>query len=126
MFQQKHGQRVGFLSTRAARTPNAKASWTAAGCGLVLPFRKNVLQQKVEVPGLAKEMGLIGGDAIDHHGTLVQLIGLRYQVVVLLHAVQAQQAQPAGNPAGQQSVLVHSQPDPSLPIDQLLEPSKQC
>jgi hypothetical protein len=90
MFQQKHGQRVGFLATRAARTPNAKASWTAASCGLVLPFRKNVLRQKVEVPGLAKKMGLVRGNAIDHHGTLVQLIGLRYQVVVLLHAVQTQ------------------------------------
>jgi hypothetical protein len=66
------------------------------------------VREKVEVPGLAKKMGLVGGDAIDHHGTLVQLIGLCYQVVVLLHAVQSQEAEAAGNPAGQQSVLMHS------------------
>jgi len=59
--------------------------------GLVLPFRKNVLREKVEVPGAREKNGYsLVVDAIDHHGTLVQLIGLGYQVVVFLHAVQTQ------------------------------------
>jgi hypothetical protein len=55
-------------------------------------YGEDVLREKVEVPGLAKEMSLVGGDVINHHGALVQLIRLRHQLVVLLHAGQAEEA----------------------------------
>jgi hypothetical protein len=65
-----------------------------------------VLQEKVKVPGLTEEMSLVGGNAIDHDGTLVQLIGLDQQLVIVLHTAQPKKAQAAGQPAGQQGVLV--------------------
>src|ERR1700719_1180594 len=93
--------------------------------GLLLPSGKDVLQEKVKVPGLAKEMGLVCRDAIDHDRTLVQLIGLAEQNVVVLHAIQAQQAKTARQSSCQQSVLVSSQPYSRFPVDQLLKLTEQ-
>ena len=91
-----------------------------SGGGFLLPFGKHLALEVVEVPGLAEEMSLVGGDAVDHHRPLVLLVGLGHQLVVLLHIAQAEKPQPAGEPAGQQGVLVGCEPNTRLLVNQLL------
>ena len=77
------------------------------------------------MPRLTEEMSLVGGNAIDHHGTLVLLIGLRDKLVVVLHVAESQKAQTPGEAASQQSVLMSGEPNPRLPVDQLLKLGEQ-
>jgi len=69
------------------------------------------LREKLKMPGLAEEMRLVGGDAVNHHGTLMLLVRVRDELEIFLHAFQAKQAQTLGEASCEQRVLVIAEPD---------------
>src|SRR5438270_2367106 len=66
---------------------------------------------------LAEEVGLVGGDAVEHDGALVLLVRLRDEFVILAHAGKAEQAQAPREPSGEQGRLVRRKPDSGFAVD---------
>lgn len=90
-----------------------------------MPARKNLLREKLKVPGLAEKMRLVGGDAVNHHGALMLLVRVSDELKIFLHAFQAKQAQTLGEASGEQGMLVIAEPDARFLVDQALELAKQ-
>jgi hypothetical protein len=64
MAIQQHGQGIGLLAGGAGRAPDAQVF-------LAAPLRQEFLDQEIEMPLLAEEIGFVGGDQVD--GTLALL-----------------------------------------------------
>src|SRR5207244_356613 len=87
---------VRLLSAGAARAPDSQTPAIAPQRPLA-DLREEIFTQEIEVVALAKKIGLVGGDAVDHLEPLRAVgIGAHQVVVIFAEARETEVAQPPG------------------------------
>src|ERR1039458_9331187 len=120
-FEQKHGQRVGLFSGRAAGAPEANPFKAERTFGLQ-DLGKNHVAQRIQLGGVTEHVGFADGDFIQQQAQLRVAISARSEVFqVLRRAGHAECDHPAPAAPDQKIKLLLGMIDSRDPVNHIAE-----